>query len=319
MLWIQSYLSEVGRHLPAAQRDDILAELGSSLADQARDLADGQPPTPEQEQQVIDRMGHPLKVASGYGRQRYLIGPELFPTYLEVLRIVLVIVGLIQCAVMLTAYVSTGWNVSITGLIKGVLETLTWAGLIVTAVFATTEYFGENLNFYDSWRATSLKPSTGGSVISRSDLVTNLVTEGVFLLWWNSALKVQDWVPGLNGPLAISLNEVWAPLFWPLNLLCGAWFLLHAVVLIRGLWGPTTLWLEIALGTAGLIIAGWLLIQWPLVDATGVLAPDTSLTLNRVVFTTIVVIAGFILWDIYLAAKRLRGKSAAGLNATALS
>ncbi|MFK7885371.1 MAG: hypothetical protein AB8G16_00785 [Gammaproteobacteria bacterium] len=318
MLWIKSYLSEVGRYLPPSQREDILTELETSLSEQAQDLANGQAPTDKQQQQVIDRMGHPMKVASGYDKPRYLIGPELFPTYLQVLKIAFVVVALIQCAIQLSFFVLTGWSTSFFGLFKGLLDTLLWASVVVTIIFFTAEYFGERLNFYDSWRASSLKPHRTSSAISYSDMITNLVSEGVFLLWWNSALSVQNWIPGADGVLTVALSDTWAPLFWPLNLLFGAWFLLHAGVFIRGLWHNATLWLEIGLGLAGLAIAAWLLLQPPLLQISGALSEHATIHLERIVFTVIVVVAGFIAWDVYVAAKRLRGGRYAEDSAIAL-
>ncbi|MEM9057750.1 MAG: hypothetical protein AAGD86_09750, partial [Pseudomonadota bacterium] len=64
MQLIESYLVEVGRYLPAATRSDILSELRVSLEDQAQELAGDSAPTQDHERAVIERLGHPLKVAS---------------------------------------------------------------------------------------------------------------------------------------------------------------------------------------------------------------------------------------------------------------
>ncbi len=66
MRLIESYLSEVGRHLPKKQRSDILNELRVSLEEQVLDAAGETPPDLDDEKKVINGLGHPLQVASGF-------------------------------------------------------------------------------------------------------------------------------------------------------------------------------------------------------------------------------------------------------------
>jgi uncharacterized membrane protein len=42
---------------------------------------------------VLKEFGSPREVAAQYGAKNYLIGPRLFPTYLQVLRIVLIVIA----------------------------------------------------------------------------------------------------------------------------------------------------------------------------------------------------------------------------------
>ena len=77
MQLIESYLSEIERFLPAGQRADILGELRSSLEEQVLELAGDNEPGLDEQKTVINRLGHPMSIASGYQAQRYLIGPEL--------------------------------------------------------------------------------------------------------------------------------------------------------------------------------------------------------------------------------------------------
>ena len=180
MQLIDSYLSEVERFLPADQRADILGELRSSLEEQVLDVAGDTTPGLDDQKVVINRLGHPLKVASGYQGQRYLIGPELFPTFVQTLKTVLVVVAAIQIAIMLTAYVSSGWTTSVRGLLSGIFESLLWASIIVSLVFASIEYSGDRLDWYDKWSADSLSLSVGPPV-ERGAVITNLISEGIFL------------------------------------------------------------------------------------------------------------------------------------------
>jgi len=86
---IERYLQEIGRHLPANKRADILSELRSSLDDSLEARTNGQP-SEEAIVQIIKEMGAPRKVAASYYPEgQYLIGPEMFPFFQFIFGIVL--------------------------------------------------------------------------------------------------------------------------------------------------------------------------------------------------------------------------------------
>ncbi|MEL7448488.1 MAG: hypothetical protein AAFN78_04720 [Pseudomonadota bacterium] len=305
MRLIESYLDEVSRYLPAKQRGDIVSELRVSLEDQAQDLAGDAEPGPEHEKAAINQMGHPLQVASGYQGQRYLIGPELFPSFIVTLKTVAIIVVLIQFALLLTSYVTVGNTTSLLGLFKGLLEMVLWSTIWVVGVFVAIEFSGERLNWYKDWSADSLKP-TAGSPVDNGQLITNLITEGAFLLWWNDVLVLQNWIPGGHEVFSLTLTETWTPLFWPLNVLVAAWFLLHAYVLYRGLWQRGTVIAEVVLGGVFIAIGLWLISHAPLAEVAGSISEFSAAAANRVIVSVIVVIMALTAWDSYTVLRRLR-------------
>jgi hypothetical protein len=87
---LDRYLQSVGRHLPAARRADILAELRANLEAQIDERAEalGRPLTPVEEEVWVKGLGSPLQMAARYMPQQSLIGPGLFPIYWYVLRLV---------------------------------------------------------------------------------------------------------------------------------------------------------------------------------------------------------------------------------------
>jgi len=86
---IERYLQEVGRHLPANKRADILSELRSSLNDSLEAHTDRQP-SEEAVLPILREMGAPREVAASYYPEgQYLIGPELFPLFQLIVGIVL--------------------------------------------------------------------------------------------------------------------------------------------------------------------------------------------------------------------------------------
>ncbi len=170
-------------------------------------------------------------------------------------------------------------------------------------VFAVIEHTGERLNWYQSWQPSSLRKGKA-TPVDRSSLITNLIIEGAFLLWWNDVLTVQDWIPVVGGNLALA--DAWSPWFWPLNFIFALWFGVHAYVLFRDLWGRFTLSAEVILGAAAIIIAIRLVGSGELVLVSGELAEQLAPQLQLVARLIIFVAMGFTSWDMAIAARNMK-------------
>ena len=85
------YLQAIGEHLPAATRDDVLAELRANLQAPLDDRAEelNRPLTDAEVAAILKDHGRPLLVAARYLPQQYLIGPTVFPLLPVTLRRVL--------------------------------------------------------------------------------------------------------------------------------------------------------------------------------------------------------------------------------------
>jgi len=94
---IDTYVSEVGRRLPKKTRSDIEAEIRSILQDmlEERSQKTAKPVDEEMTLEVLKAYGAPEKVAATYQGERYLIGPRLYPIFMLVLRIVLIVIGVL--------------------------------------------------------------------------------------------------------------------------------------------------------------------------------------------------------------------------------
>ena len=94
MILLDRYLRTLRLFLPKAQRDDIIRELSeeieTDMAEQEREL--GRALNIDEEAAIIGKYGHPLLAAARYQRQRYLIGPLVFPYYWLLLRVVLALI-----------------------------------------------------------------------------------------------------------------------------------------------------------------------------------------------------------------------------------
>lgn len=132
MKLLELYLDKIRQNLPPRNREDILKEIRSTLMDMIEDRN----PNPGMEaddeivKEVLREFGSPRKVAIQYGAQNYLIGPQLFPAYLQVLRVVLVIVGAFNIIGLIVAIVNqTSFD---SGMLEAMLEVV---GSLISSLF----------------------------------------------------------------------------------------------------------------------------------------------------------------------------------------
>ena len=78
---IDLYVAEVRKRLPLKGRDDIEAELRSTLEDMLEDRSQkaGRPADEAMTLDLLKEYGPPDKVAATYNPHPYLIGPRLYP------------------------------------------------------------------------------------------------------------------------------------------------------------------------------------------------------------------------------------------------
>jgi hypothetical protein len=87
---IDRYVREIGRQLPQKTRADIEKEIRSALEDMLEDRSkkEGRAIDEEMTVTVLKEYGNPETVAASYLPERYLIGPQLFPIFWLVTKIV---------------------------------------------------------------------------------------------------------------------------------------------------------------------------------------------------------------------------------------
>lgn len=161
---LERYLYDVGRRLPARQRDDILKELRSALLDMLEER--GEQPTAQNMATVLREYGRPADVAAQYTGERSLVGPELLPIYWFVLKIAL---GAMALAVGISAILSFGtlqptiggfaqlFASLISEILSGVLTTVG----SVTVIFAILERASQRRNGRlprQDWNPSELPP-----------------------------------------------------------------------------------------------------------------------------------------------------------------
>lgn len=144
------YISEVIRHLPAGQRDDISSEIAGTIEDMvAAELRvsgehNAHTDHDDAERTVLSRLGDPAELARRYsGARHYLVGPDVYPVWARVLRWLMPVVGVITAVSAGITYVSTTPDAAIGGLIgeavSSVATALMWVFTIWTLVVMLLE------------------------------------------------------------------------------------------------------------------------------------------------------------------------------------
>lgn len=142
----QKYVHAATRTLPEDQRADVADELRASIADRAESLLAEQPDlAPEKaEYTAVAELGDPDLLAAAYtGRPKHLIGPELYPAYIRVLRSVLFTVIPILAIVLSVLAAIEADDDSVGAVIGGVIWTLFTATVQIFFWVTLTFWFVE--------------------------------------------------------------------------------------------------------------------------------------------------------------------------------
>lgn len=281
---LDRYLLGVRRALTGKKRDDIAAEIESSLMDrlEERSSAD-QEITEAQVKEVLTEMGSPRKLAASFGPQRSLIGPRLLPAYLLVLRIVVpVVVGALILSIIIKTligetdgaafpaleYLGTLWN--------GVFS----AAAFVTLTFAIIERVNEEkeiaeLAEFDLFNADDL-PELGEA--DKEQSITETVLEVVFGV---IGLAFFTYILNNNGLFPIKFSPMEKVAFIPIftdsflrfmpfmMAVTGLEVARSATLLAQGRESSITNWWHVFTQGANMVLSVFLLRVFPLITVAG--------------------------------------------------
>jgi hypothetical protein len=295
---LDRYVHAVGEQLPRRIREDVKAELRSLLDEMLDDRARQSQRAPDLElaTAVLREFGEPDEVAARYRPRGYLIGPELYPTFLQVARIGLaVLIGLGGLILALALWRSeaplaqlgrTLWEVvlQIAGL------ALMNLGLLVL-IFAGLERWSArhpSATAPATWNPLDLPAVEDPDRVERGSLIATIC--------FNIGLIVLlDFFPGVVAVFFID-DGVWGR--WPLlapefqtDLLpwfTAAWALevaLNLAVLWQRRWTPVSRWAEFGLSVLSLIILSRALMGGP------ILVPAILTAFAKFILAIILVIA----------------------------
>lgn len=145
MEMVERYIYAVTQRLPENQREDIAEELRGIIEDMLEAHFGSQNYTEEQVHHVLLELGNPNELAEQYrGSKRYLIGPDLFPSFIFILKIVslaimtaMSIVFVIETIIEPSAVIGNFISM-VTSLISAAAQAFAW----ITIGFGIADYKG---------------------------------------------------------------------------------------------------------------------------------------------------------------------------------
>jgi hypothetical protein len=299
----ERYLHAVRWVLPAAKADDIVAELRDVLATRQEEREEdlGRPLTADETSALLKEFGHPLVVAARYRPQQWLIGPDVFPFYFFVVRIVALIAVGIQVAVA-AARIIFGDDKAAQVLAQ------TWGGLwmslfvslgVVTLVFAVLERVGFPAEHIQKWKPEQLPEIRDGQK-SMWESAFEVAAGAIFLLWWVGAVHFP--IVGAGPGFRLEPAPVFAQLYWPILVLLSVRLVQNLIEWLRPGWRPIRDILAVLTTVAGLALLAILYRagHWVTVVATGMPADktaDLAKALNLSLKIALVVAAVIWLWQ----------------------
>jgi hypothetical protein len=266
---IERYVHQVGRYLPESEREEVQNELRSLLQDQLDDRYKGAP-TQDDVIELLAEFGDPRRMAASYGREQYLIGPDLYPVMVKVLQrgwmIIPPIVVLVNVLVPLISGSETGLVSLFLQTAFNVLQAVAIFSAIVIAIFAIMQHSGETIDLPErSFNPRDLPPINDAAAVDRGETVLGIAfgTFWVFILVYflragGLTMRFNPADPGLV--LAV-------PALWLVVAIVAQLFelLMNTLALRRGRWSVALMLTKLVASLVGLV-AGYYVFITPLLD-----------------------------------------------------
>ena len=257
---IERYVHQVGRYLPNKEREEIQAELRSQIQDQLDDRYEGAP-TQADVAAVLKELGDPRRIAASYGGEQYLVGPDLYPVMMMVLRRGWVIVPPVAILVHLLAVLFGNESGTLIELLleaaAGAFQATAIFTGIVVLIFAILQHSGEDLDEITGndkgFDPLALPEVNDPAEVDRFESILSM-SFGVF------ALMVMIYFLRAGGlTLQFNLGQpvdvIPVPIPWLVGLIAigATQMVLQLVALLRGRWN-VALWLvSVALDIVGAV------------------------------------------------------------------
>ena len=255
---LESYLRAVKRYLPRAQSSDIIRELSDDLRSQLEDKEStaGRPLTDEEVVSFLKQHGDPMTVARRYRQDSpslsigwELIGPELFPMYLIMLSVNLVITVACLVIALLSLHVPITLGAFVFPVLTQIIVlTLAFIGLnLVRRKFPQPWY-------YPPAELTPMMP------IVRWYSVAGLILWGPVLVWWLALPHIPYLILGSAAPY-LRLAPAWHSFYIPMLLLLLASVTQRVISLFHPEWTWLVPFMRLAINIASVLVLYFLVFK----------------------------------------------------------
>jgi hypothetical protein len=255
---LDSYLRAVKRYLPRAQSSDIIKELSDDLRSQLEEKENtvGRPLADEEIAAFLRQHGDPMTVARRYRQDSpsltigwELIGPELFPMYLIMLSVNLVITVACVAIVFLIMHAPLTFNVFVFPvLLQFVVLTLVFIGLnLVRRKYPQPWY-------YPPAEISPMIP------IPRGYSLAGLILWGPVLLWWLALPHFPSLILG-SAAAHLKLAPTWHTFYVPILLVLLASMAQRVISLFRPNWTWLVPFMRFLINAAGTLVLYFLVFK----------------------------------------------------------
>ena len=260
---INRYVYQVSRFLFGKNKEDIEKEIRTLIDDMLEAKCQGREANKADAEAVFAELGKPSTLAAKYNdSKRYLIGPDLFPVYWSVLRIVI----LIAPAAMLLA--------NIISIITG---TFSWENLgsifsaafmsfaIVTIIFASVEWKGVSVDQLFEGEFELPPVPEKKARIPRADPIVSLVFLSIFSCIFIFAPQyIGFWTSGQGGYVSIFDPVVIRSVMWLFLICFGSSMIKEIFKLIEGRYTIRLMIVTIFCNAVNLILIVYIITNFPI-------------------------------------------------------
>lgn len=237
---VDRYVYDVTRRLPEKQRGDVGKELRAEIEAMIDDEAASKKPIKKHIYTVLLKMGDPAELADRYqDRQRYIIGPVYYGMYVQLLKMLMLIV-----IPIILFFTFTGRLASVNeSMISAIFHTI-GAGLEVgvhiffwvsVSFFLVERYVNIKQSELQTWTPDQLPKLPNEQHITKTDAMLGIAWSVVAV--WATAMQIPD----VHRLFASDVPLFFSPAMWP------NWTLALLLLSI----------VSLATETMKLIIGGW--------------------------------------------------------------
>lgn len=311
MTLIDKYLAAVAAQLPAACREDVVAELRDDIMSrvEAREEELGRSLSDDEVEAILREIGHPLAVAARFGSgPQHLVGPELFPWWFFGVKVGLMVLAAISVMTVIVKVVfgaefgqalAQGFHGFFEGGIT-LIGVATIAGFIFerqeTRPDFITNWRVKDLSFFEIARfdmegvnkalnsgAGAPEPIRAARSRPKSPVARALgsaVGVTVMLLWWVGAIRfggvpLSEWVVEIGGvDYSQAVRDTVSLIFWPVVVYAGGRITFDLFRAAQPRAVRLTALGDIALAAARGVFWVWLLLWSPVAQMVGVTSPQ---------------------------------------------
>ena len=249
MTLLENYIHAVKQELPAAQREDIGRELQANILDQLDAIREqtGRDASRDEVIGILEKLGHPARVAAAYVPATPLVSAELMPIYRQVLAYGLGIALLLQSLKSASVFMQAG-HYKISQAVMQLLAGFAGQAMLVFTSLTVLFYLGARTGLLygrasqQAWRVSDLpERQYTWQAIPASEVITDLAIYGfaLLLIWhklWMPEQSLQELRVDFSPALASYLP-------WMAVLLCAS-VLFSVSCLLRPNWNRLRLGLN---------------------------------------------------------------------------